>query len=306
MHERNWDKKISKQRALEIIKEAKECGIKGIDFTGGEPFLLKDIYDYIEKARELGLETSVNSNGLLLNRDIIKFLKENNVYLYLSIDGSRKEIYEQIRGRGNFDKLMENIYLLNEFNLSFSVIFSISTLNYFDAKDMVKFAKNIGAQTLFLIPVIPTGKAKKTRVYVDASLIIKTVSEVSKEAEKEKFHVTVWCSPFLKNFELSEYINIDECHTLDFIDLAPNGDILMCDVVDIPLSEIRTKTLCDAIKEVESNAIYQDIKDRYKSCASCNIVDFCKGGCYGRSYILENNLKKPDPFCPKILAVSKS
>lgn len=306
VHERNWSQKISKERALKIIEEAKKCGFKSIDFTGGEPFLLKDVFEYIERARELKLETSINSNGLLLNRDIVKFLRNNDVYLYLSIDGSKKEIYEQIRVKGSFEKLIENIYLLNKFDLPFSVIFSISTLNCFDAKNMVKFAKNIGSQTLFLIPVIPTGKAKKTKVYVDSSLIIETIKDVSEEADKEKFHVTVWCSPFLRNFDFSDYVNIEECHIFDFIDLAPNGDILMCDVIDIPLSQARTKSLYEALMEIENNPIYQELKERSKSCVSCNVVDFCKGGCYARSYLLEGSLKKPDPFCSKILTFSKS
>lgn len=302
VHKRNWERKISKERALKLIEEAKELSIKGIDFTGGEPLLIDDIFEYIEKARSLGLEVSLNSNVLLLTKEVAKFLKDNNVYLYVSIDGSNRETFERMRGRGNFDKLLNSIDLINEFNIPYSIIFSISSLNYHDAKDMVKFAKSIGAKDLCMIPVIPSGEAKNTGIYIDSKLLIDTLREVSYEAEREEYPVILWCVPFMKSMKLSNYVIVDECHVFDCVDLAPTGDIMLCDVLDMPLSEIRTKSLSEALREVEKNRFYDLLKERYKLCSGCSVADFCKGGCYARSYIIERDISKPDPYCPKVLS----
>ncbi|MGB9811589.1 MAG: radical SAM protein [Dictyoglomus turgidum] len=302
VHRRNWERRISKKRALKLIEEVKELSIKRIDFTGGEPLLIEDLFEYIEKARSLGLEVSLNSNVLLFTREIAKFLKDNNVYLYVSIDGSNKETFEKMRGRGNFDKLLNSIDLINEFAIPYSIIFSISSLNYYDAKNMVKFAKNIGAKDLCMIPVIPSGEAKNTGIYIDSKILIDTIREVSYEAEKEEYPVILWCVPFMKSMKLSNYVIVDECHVFDCIDLAPTGDIMLCDVLDMPLSEIRTKSLSEALREVERNGFYKLLKERYKLCFGCGVAEFCKGGCYARSYIVERDISKPDPYCPKVLS----
>ncbi len=302
VHKRNWERKISKARALRLIEEAKDLSIKSIDFTGGESLLTEDLFEYVEKARSLGLEVSLNSNVLLLTKEVAKFLKDNNVYLYVSIDGSNRETFERMRGRGNFDKVLNSINLINEFGIPYSIIFSISSLNYHDAKNMVKFAKRVGARNLCMIPVIPSGEAKNTGVYIDSKLLIDTIREVSYEAEKEEYPVVFWCVPFMKSMILSNYVVIDECHAFDFIDLAPTGDIMLCDVLDMPLSEIRTKSLSDALKDLEQNRVYKLLKERYKICSGCSVADFCIGGCYARSYIMEKDMNKPDPYCPKILS----
>ncbi|MGB9857514.1 MAG: radical SAM protein [Dictyoglomaceae bacterium] len=301
VHSRGWERKISKERGLKLIEEAKRADFKGIDFTGGEPLLIPEIFDYIKKAKEVGLEVSINSNALLLNKDIVKFLKEYEVFVYISVDGPNKESYEKIRGKNTFENLVKNLELIKEESLEYSIIFSISSLNYNFAKDMVSFAKDFSAKSLCMIPVIPAGEAKRTRVYIDSSLLISTIKEVKEEAERLKYPVEVWCASFLKLFFDSPYLIIDECPIFDLLDISPSGDILICDVIDNPLSEIRTKSLLSAINEVKNHPLYKLILERKENCTGCKIKDFCRGGCYARALIFYNDFSKKDPLCPKVL-----
>lgn len=302
MHSRRWERKISKKRGLKLIEEAKRTGFKGIDFTGGEPLLIPEIFDYIKKAKELGLEVSINSNALLLNKDIINFLKDYEVFVYISVDGPNKEVHEKMRGKGTFDHLVKNLELLKEESIEYSIIFSVSSLNYKSAKDMISFAKDFSAESLCMIPVIPSGEAKKTKTYIDSSLLINTVKEVKEEAGRLGYPVEVWCAPFLKLFFDSPYLIIDECPIFDLLDISPSGDILLCDVIDNPLSEIRTKSLSEAINEVKNHPLYKLLLKRKGNCIGCRIKDFCRGGCYARSLILYNDLLQKDPLCLKILS----
>jgi len=43
VHARNWEKKISKERVLKLIGEAKKLNFTHIDFTGGETLLIPRI-----------------------------------------------------------------------------------------------------------------------------------------------------------------------------------------------------------------------------------------------------------------------
>lgn len=300
VHSREWEKKLTKERGLELIDEAKQIGIKEIDFSGGEVLLIPETMDYLRKTREVGLKASLNSNGLLFNESNLRFLKELDVFLYVSIDGARKETYEKIRGLGHFDLLLTKLKLLEKFSLDFSILFTLSYLNREEAKEMVALAKNWGAKYLCLIPVIPAGEARKSGLWIDASLIIETVEKLSEEAHKLNFPVYIADAPFLKLFNFSKNIIIDHCPSFEMIDLSPSGDILICDVVDLPLSEIRTKSLEEAIREMENHPIYKILLDRKKACQSCSVADFCQAGCYARSYLCLGDVSKPDPFCPRL------
>ena len=58
---------LAKEIIFEILKQAKECGIEAVRFTGGELFLYPDILDVLEKAKELKLFVILNTNGSLIN-----------------------------------------------------------------------------------------------------------------------------------------------------------------------------------------------------------------------------------------------
>jgi len=299
VHSRGWRREITKERGLKLIEEISSLGFTDIDFTGGEPLLIPEIFDYIRKSKNLGLNVSINTNGILLNEEIIDFLKENNVYVYVSVDGPFKEIYEKVRGANTFDKLTNNLKLLKEKNLKYSIIFSISKLNYKYAKDMVSFAKKYNAK-LCMIPVIPSGEAKKNEIYIEKDELISAIREVKDCAEINKYTVEIWCAPFLRLLFNSPYLEIDSCPITEVLDISPNGDVLLCDVIDLPLSEIRTKSLKEAIEEVIEHPLYKEVTKIKDDCKGCKIEEFCKGGCFARSYILTKSLLSKDPYCPKV------
>jgi len=306
VHSREWQKKLTRERGLKLIEEARELGIEEIDFSGGEALLIPETIDYLKKARELGLRVSLNSNGLLFNNDNLKLLKELEVYLYLSIDGATKEAYERIRGIGNYDLLLSKLKLLEQYGLKFSLLFTLSSINQAEAKKMVSFAQKIGAEALCLIPVIPSGQARKTGIWIDSSLVIKAIGEISEEAEKLNYKVVVLDCPYLKILPLSRNLVIEPCPSFEIIDLSPAGDILMCDVLDIPLSEIRSKSLKKALKEIINHPLYQTLQERAKVCQECPESDFCRAGCYARSYLCLGDIKQPDPFCPHAFPPQKA
>lgn len=294
---RNISNEITKERGLRIIEEAKEAGIETIDFAGGEPLLFPYIKEYIQKAKESGLKISITSNLLLLNEEYIDIFKENEIYAFVSLDGSREEIHEKIRGPNTFNRTVNNLKLLSKNNIPFSIIFSISSINHQDAKNMVKIAKELGAEKINFIPIIPVGNAYRRNLSVSPETLKNTILEVSEIAEKENYHINVWCSPHLKILKLSKYVNIDECHIYDVVDLLPNGDIVICDVLNIPLSNIKEKALNTALEEIKTNPLLAELNNRQTICSTCIVSSDCRAGCYARAILYKNSLHEKDPYC---------
>src|SRR4051794_9994449 len=66
---------IPKERALAMLEVAKEKGVKEYYFTGGEPFLHKDLFELIEATLKQGPLT-ILTNGPLISENRAKRLAE--------------------------------------------------------------------------------------------------------------------------------------------------------------------------------------------------------------------------------------
>ena len=82
-----------------------------IQFSGGEPFIHKDICEMLAYARKKGIYTLVASNATLLTMgdNLDRLISNPPDKLLLSFEALDKETYESIRLRGNYEKLLSNI-----------------------------------------------------------------------------------------------------------------------------------------------------------------------------------------------------
>ena len=109
-----------------FIDEAvdKNLGTNEIGFTGGEPFMNKDIMKMIGYSLRKRLKVLVLSNAMkpMLNRtkELIK-LNHSNLTIRVSIDHYEKEKHEEIRGKNTFDVMLQGLKWLNENNFNYTL-----------------------------------------------------------------------------------------------------------------------------------------------------------------------------------------
>jgi radical S-adenosyl methionine domain-containing protein 2 len=84
--------------AFEIITKLAEAGVKKITFAGGEPLLYKHIEQVIAKAKNLGVTTSIITNGSLLTTEWLTKMRPYLDWVGVSVD-SLSEITQQRIGR---------------------------------------------------------------------------------------------------------------------------------------------------------------------------------------------------------------
>ena len=109
-----------------FIDEAieKNLGTEEIGFTGGEPFMNKDIIKMIEYSLSKGLKTLVLSNAMkpMLNRvEEIKKVNHKNLTIRVSIDHYEKSKHEEIRGKNTYDIMMKGLKWLDENDFNYSL-----------------------------------------------------------------------------------------------------------------------------------------------------------------------------------------
>ena len=109
-----------------FIDEAieKNLGTEEIGFTGGEPFMNKDIIKMIEYSLSKGLKTLVLSNAMkpMLNRvEEIKKVNHKNLTIRVSIDHYEKSKHEEIRGKNTYDIMMKGLKWLDENDFNYAL-----------------------------------------------------------------------------------------------------------------------------------------------------------------------------------------
>ncbi|MGR0482552.1 MAG: radical SAM protein [Candidatus Electronema sp. V4] len=104
-----------------------------------EPFMTKNFGDFLKIASRYNVpHFGVMTNGQLLNEDRINELIDCNVKeLGVSIDGATRETYEMIRINGKFERLLDNLALLNSIKKKRKSKYPLLRLNYVVMKENV-------------------------------------------------------------------------------------------------------------------------------------------------------------------------
>jgi MoaA/NifB/PqqE/SkfB family radical SAM enzyme len=105
----------------QLVDEAVALGFDHVFFTGGEPFLLNDLYDMLAYS-SARVKTSVLTNAMLLHQKIpgtditriekLKCITNDNLIIQVSLDGGRPEDHDAYRGVGTWQKTVDGIRLL--------------------------------------------------------------------------------------------------------------------------------------------------------------------------------------------------
>lgn len=98
----------------QLVEEAVELGFTEVFFTGGEPFILNDIYDMLDYS-SAKVKTHVLTNAMLLRGKRLERLlavANDNLLVQVSLDGGLPEPHDAYRGPGTWAKTVEGIKTL--------------------------------------------------------------------------------------------------------------------------------------------------------------------------------------------------
>jgi len=101
------------------LAEARALGVRDYYFTGGEPFMNRDMLPILAATLRQG-PASVLTNGMLLRKEICAELRrlsdesEYSLDIRVSLDGFHRESHDAIRGAGVWDRVMIGLRNLAE------------------------------------------------------------------------------------------------------------------------------------------------------------------------------------------------
>ncbi len=149
----------------QLVDEAAELGFEHVFFTGGEPFLLPDIYDMLAYA-SARVPTSVLTNAMLIRGPRLEKLiaiRNPNLILQVSVDGGEPEHHDAYRGKGSWAKAIEGIKLLQAagFDVRLSTTETPANTGKLDAMTTLRESLGIPAEHHFVRPLARRGNSKE-------------------------------------------------------------------------------------------------------------------------------------------------
>ena len=142
-----------------------------IEFQGGEPLInwkvITAITEYAEQLAETAdkhVQFSLVSNLLLLDEEMVRFIKEHNIGISTSLDGDRPvhDFNRRLRdGGGTFDKVAEKIAYLQNNEIKPGAIETTTARTLENPKALIDTYVSLGLSSVFLRPLTPLGVAQK-------------------------------------------------------------------------------------------------------------------------------------------------
>lgn len=129
--------------------------LKYTKFTGGEPFLIDLYYKIWELliAENPNCGIHIQTNGLVLNNKVKTILEKGKFYIGVSADGASKEAYEQIRIKGNFERLQENLSYFKDYcerkGTILNIPFTPTRETLYEVQKFPEFANKYNAYAFF-------------------------------------------------------------------------------------------------------------------------------------------------------------
>jgi MoaA/NifB/PqqE/SkfB family radical SAM enzyme len=98
----------------QMLSDAVDLGLERLELSGGEPMVLKTIYDIIAMADKKGVETALVTNGTLIQeKQADQLIHAGLKSVVFSLDGF-ESTNDWLRGKGVFQKTVRAISLMKE------------------------------------------------------------------------------------------------------------------------------------------------------------------------------------------------
>jgi MoaA/NifB/PqqE/SkfB family radical SAM enzyme len=245
-----------------------------LTFSGGEPFIRKDLFELASYAKSRGLITMVVTNLSLFKESHIEEIAESFDFFGVSIDSTRPEVYKEIRGvdwlernKTNIRKIMAGLADLKADTQVCGMV-TISNRNAYEMHDIIHTVfDDLGMDTISFNLLDPNGGATAK----EFTLAQKQVNHAKKVILEHKSMYPIGNSTrFLSQLGDFHY----KCNPWKCVQIDEKGFLiapcLFFSVKPGIFPDGRKTSLCEnKLSDVWRNS--QKIYSEYANCKLCNL-----------------------------------
>jgi AdoMet-dependent heme synthase len=296
---------ISFHKIKKLFDELYELGVIKIVFSHGESFLRTDFYKILNYCNKHEFDTTLLTNGTLLNYEQVKKLKKSKISkVLISLDSLDKNFLKKLRGRDDIlEKLIKGMELLAKENILYGINTTINESSDKSLEDLVIFAINHGATEINFLTIRPHENEKLIMNKKNFKKYSETIKKIwrFKKLYKDKiavgFHdplsIMILKNCLSKN-ELKETTFENECLAGQlWASIQPSGDVQPCNFLPIKLGNIMNSNF----SKIWTDSEKKRTELHKNQCKNCLAGSLCRGGCKSFSFFEEKNINNCDPRC---------
>jgi len=154
---------------LELAHVCRDRGMVFLLLTGGEPLLHPDFIHVLTEINRMGIVTTVNTNGTLINESIVSDLRRAGASrLNITLYGASDETYDRLCGnpRG-FSQVSNAVSLLCAAGIDVKINMSITPYNVDDLEQMLAWCKSRKLQVQCSTYMFPPIRKDGSRIGVN-------------------------------------------------------------------------------------------------------------------------------------------
>jgi SynChlorMet cassette radical SAM/SPASM protein ScmE len=303
---------LSTTEAVDLVSQMSNVGVLKVVITGGEPFTRKDIFTIIQELVVNKILILLLSNGTLITEEIASKIAAHGVRdISVSLEGSKPEINDCIRGAGSFEQALKGISNLQKYGLEVLMQVTVNKKNYRDLSAIVQLAQELGIKQVAFQILDPWGRAHDNEIELLPSkkenifIAEKIMSMSEKYGDFIQSEYINWAKLFKNDITIQHMDgNLLDCGAgIDKCAITTKGDILPCNKLDnIKCGNIRRESFISiwnnsiALNEFRKLS-KMHIKDTKYKCRQCKFNRICSGGCRASAYHAYGDLTAPDPIC---------
>lgn len=165
-------RELTGKQMVEVATEARALGFTGLGVTGGEPFLRPDLPEILLQLADI-LPVVVLTNATLFNesrRERLRPLAGAPIQMQVSLDRPDPIVNDEMRGPGNFAKVVEAIPMLIDMGIHVRIA---TTAEHIDEDDRVRLCElhrrlGVSDDDHIVRPVVRRGRAVDFDMGVEA------------------------------------------------------------------------------------------------------------------------------------------
>jgi len=280
---KNKFKELRIKDVFQIIDQLSDMGCFYLGFTGGEPFIRKDIFDILWYSRKKGLQIIIYTNGFFINKETAKKISDLSFNkIDITVPSMKQIVFDKIVNfQGAHKKVFSAIEFLHRKNVPLGIKSCLLEANKNEINDIVKFSKSLGATYRLSGILMPKLDGSKTPFKYQKKCKFKNLNKNSCFSTKKVANA-------LKGLELFQ------CGVgLNHIAINPSGLLKMCLMIDYPFYNILDTALVKSWEKLKACVDNIEVGENY-SCRSCNLLSNCFS-CPARSWLYKKNFLSCPP-----------
>jgi len=218
---KNKERELTTKEWINFIESLSFKKTKMVYFFGGEPLLRNDIFQLINKAKEKGFLTMLDTNGYLLSDAMAKKLKKAGLdVIEVSIDNSEAKIHDSLRGiEGVFERAVSGIKNCLKEKI-FCILSTYATTEYIQSGELeriISLGEKLGVNQIRILSPVLTGKwLDKEKIKLN-NKERKKIKEIIGKTSTFSFLEDEYClSVNKKLLYISPYGEVQSCPYLPF------------------------------------------------------------------------------------------